>query len=66
MAAFWSAYIITRPLGASLADWMAVGHTGGGLELGLEPVTLAWTAAILGFVAYLATSQRARRGGVAT
>ncbi|MEU0189234.1 hypothetical protein ABZ250_05105 [Streptomyces afghaniensis] len=65
VAAFWSAYVITRPLGASLADWMAVGHTRGGLAWGLEPVTLAWTAAILGFVAYLATSQRDRRGGVA-
>lgn len=45
VAAFWSAYVITRPLGASLADWMAVGHTRGGLAWGLEPVTLAWTAA---------------------
>ncbi|MBC9728954.1 hypothetical protein [Streptomyces sp. TRM68367] len=65
VTAFWSAYVITRPLGASLADWMAVGHSRGGLALGLEPVTLAWTAAILGFVAYLATAQRASRRGVA-
>ena len=62
VAAFWSAYVITRPLGASLADWMAVNRSRGGLALGLEPVTLAWTLAILAFVAYLAVSQRDRRG----
>ncbi|MGW8799238.1 COG4705 family protein [Streptomyces sp. NPDC055775] len=56
--AFWIAYVITRPLGASLADWMALGHAHGGLGLGLAPVTLAWTAAIVGFVGYLAVSQR--------
>ncbi|MET7642943.1 hypothetical protein ABZS83_04695 [Streptomyces sp. NPDC005426] len=61
VTAFWTAYIITRPLGASLADWMALGHTRGGLGLGLAPVTLAWTAAIIGFVGYLAVSQRERR-----
>ncbi|WP_037812589.1 membrane protein [Streptomyces sp. NRRL S-1022] len=65
VAAFWSAYVITRPLGASLADWMAVGRTRGGLALGLEPVTVAWTAAILAFVAYLAASQRDRPGRAA-
>lgn len=56
--AFWTAYVITRPLGASLADWMAVGHARGGLGLGLAPVTLAWTVAIVGFVGYLAVSRR--------
>ncbi|MFJ9561387.1 hypothetical protein ACIRQQ_15280 [Streptomyces fuscichromogenes] len=60
--AFWTAYVITRPLGASLADWMAVGHTRGGLALGLAPVTLAWTAAIACFVGYLAVSQRDTSG----
>ncbi|MFJ3896279.1 hypothetical protein [Streptomyces sp. NPDC090083] len=54
--AFWSAYVITRPLGASVADWMAVGHGRGGLALGLGPVTAAWTLAILAFVGYLAST----------
>ncbi|MFE3855175.1 hypothetical protein ACFXPN_29080 [Streptomyces griseorubiginosus] len=62
VTAFWTAYVITRPLGASLADWMAVGHTRGGLGLGLAPVTLAWTAAIAAFVAYLGASRRDVRG----
>ncbi|MFF4021065.1 hypothetical protein [Streptomyces sp. NPDC001843] len=60
VAAFWTAYVITRPLGASLADWMALGHARGGLGIGLAPVTLAWTVAIVGFVGYLAVSQRDR------
>ncbi|MER7924256.1 MULTISPECIES: hypothetical protein [unclassified Streptomyces] len=54
--AFWSAYVITRPLGASVADWMALSHARGGLAMGLGPVTAAWTVAILGFVGYLAAS----------
>ncbi|MGY1496770.1 COG4705 family protein [Streptomyces sp. QTS52] len=58
VAAFWAAYVITRPLGASVADWMAVGHGRGGLDLGLGPVTLSWTVAILGFVCYLAASRK--------
>ncbi|MEU9453052.1 hypothetical protein [Streptomyces sp. NPDC048277] len=56
--AFWTAYVITRPLGASLADWMALPHSRGGLAFGLGPVTLAWTAAIVCFVGYLAVSRR--------
>ncbi|MFF1395105.1 hypothetical protein ACFVZD_14990 [Streptomyces sp. NPDC058287] len=51
-------YVITRPLGASLADWMALGHARGGLGLGLAPVTLAWTVTIIGFVGYMAMTQR--------
>jgi uncharacterized membrane-anchored protein len=58
VTAFWSAYVITRPLGASIADWMALPHDRGGLDWGLGPVTLAWTVAILGFVTYLAVSRR--------
>ena len=58
VTAFWSAYVITRPLGASVADWMALNHGRGGLDWGLGPVTLAWTAAILILVTYLAVSRK--------
>jgi len=34
VVAFWTAYILTRPLGASFADWFAVPHWRGGLGLG--------------------------------
>jgi uncharacterized membrane-anchored protein len=54
--AFWFAYIVTRPLGASLADWVAVSHRRGGLAWGDGPVSLGLTVVIVGFVAYLAAS----------
>ncbi|WP_153812436.1 hypothetical protein [Streptomyces sp. SUK 48] len=58
VSAFWAAYVITRPLGASLADWMADPSGRGGLGWGLGPVTLSWTVAIVAFVAFLALSRR--------
>ena len=58
--AFWFAYIVTRPLGASFADWMAVTRVRGGLGWGTGPVSLAWAVAILGFVGYLAAASRPR------
>jgi uncharacterized membrane-anchored protein len=51
--AFWSAYVVTRPLGASFADWMGVSHALGGLGLGRGPVGLSLTIVIAGFVGYL-------------
>ena len=51
--AFWFAYIVTRPLGASFADWLGVSHRRGGLALGPGPVSLGLTALIAAFVAYL-------------
>ena len=40
--AFWFAYIVTRPLGASFADWLAVSPERGGLGLGYGPVSWRW------------------------
>jgi uncharacterized membrane-anchored protein len=51
---FWFAYVVTRPLGASVADWLAVSHARGGLALGTGPVSLVLAAAIAAFVYYLA------------
>lgn len=56
--AFWLAYVVTRPLGASVADWLAVSHARGGLALGPGPVSLAFAAAIAAFVYYLTRSGR--------
>jgi uncharacterized membrane-anchored protein len=58
--AFWFAYIVTRPLGASFADWVAVSHRRGGLAWGDGPVSLGLTIVIVGFVAYLAKSEANR------
>ena len=51
--AFWFAYIVTRPLGASFADWMGVSPVRGGLDLGAGPVSVALAILIVGFVIYL-------------
>ena len=58
--AFWLAYIATRPLGASFADWMGVSHARGGLGLGAGPVSLALAALIIGFVRYLSVAPAGR------
>lgn len=34
VTAFWSAYVLTRPIGASFADFIAVPHARGGLDVG--------------------------------
>jgi len=54
--AFWFAYVLTRPLGASFADWLAVSPSRGGLGLGYGTVALTLGASIVGFVTYMAVS----------
>jgi uncharacterized membrane-anchored protein len=56
--AFWFAYVITRPLGASFADWMGKPKSAGGLGWGAGPVAAAFAALIVVFVAYLTISRR--------
>lgn len=51
--AFWFAYIITRPLGASFADWLGKPSSIGGVGLGDGTVSLILTILIIGFVWYL-------------
>lgn len=55
---FWFAYIVTRPLGASFADWMGVSHDRGGLGLGTGSVSLGLTIIILGLVGYMAFTRK--------
>jgi uncharacterized membrane-anchored protein len=55
--AFWFAYVVTRPLGASFADWLAVSHHRGGLALGTGWVSLVLAAMIAGIVAYLSATR---------
>jgi uncharacterized membrane-anchored protein len=58
VAMFWTAYVITRPLGASFADWLALPPSRGGIGLGTGPVTVLWGLAITALVAYLAGAHR--------
>jgi uncharacterized membrane-anchored protein len=50
---FWFAYVVTRPLGASLADGFAKAKDVGGLGYGDGPVALVLALAIALIVAYL-------------
>ena len=52
--AFWFAYVLTRPLGASFADWFSVSRVESGLGLGAGPVALAMAAVIVVLVGYVA------------
>ena len=54
--AFWFAYVVTRPLGASCADWMGKPVSLGGLGFGQGRVSLAMTVLIVCLVAYLAVT----------
>ncbi|HYA68347.1 MAG TPA: hypothetical protein VED63_06415, partial [Acidimicrobiales bacterium] len=52
--AFWFAYVVTRPLGASFADWLGKPQSAGGLGCGDGTVALGLTAVIVCLVAFLA------------
>lgn len=53
---FWMAYVLTRPLGASVADWLGKSPAAGGRGWGDGPVTGMALAAFVGLVAYLAVT----------
>jgi uncharacterized membrane-anchored protein len=56
--AFWFAYVATRPLGASFADWMGKPASVSGLGWGEGRVALVLAAMIFCLVAYLAITRR--------
>ncbi|HEY7432471.1 MAG TPA: hypothetical protein VH641_17240 [Streptosporangiaceae bacterium] len=55
---FWTAYVLTRPLGASFADWLGVPHYLSGLDLGRGKVALAGLFLIVCFVGFLMATHR--------
>ncbi len=50
---FWIAYILTRPLGASIGDYLSQPHKYGGLGLGATWTSVIFLVTILGLVIYL-------------
>ncbi|SDZ39718.1 COG4705 family protein [Herbiconiux ginsengi] len=46
VVAFWIAYVLTRPVGASFADWLGVGPERGGVGIGTGVVSLVLAVAI--------------------
>jgi uncharacterized membrane-anchored protein len=58
IAAFWIAYILTRPLGASLADWFGKSRNFGALGVGDGAVSLALAIMIIVLVGYLSLGRQ--------
>ena len=57
IVAFWIAYVLTRPLGASIGDLMSQSRHDGGLALGTTGTSAIFLAAILGLVSYLSVTK---------
>lgn len=55
--AFWIAYILTRPLGASLGDYLSQPKVNGGLGLGTTVTSVIFLFAILSIIVFLAVSK---------
>jgi uncharacterized membrane-anchored protein len=56
--AFWLAYILTRPLGASLGDYLSQAQGDGGLGLGTVTTSAIFLGAILITVIYLTVAKK--------
>jgi len=54
---FWLAYILTRPLGANLGDWLGRSTAEGGLGLGTAGTSVVFLLAILATVIYLSITR---------
>ncbi len=56
--AFWIAYVLTRPLGASIGDYLSQAHIDGGLGLGPTTTSAIFLSAILLIVIYLSLTKK--------
>ena len=57
IAGFWAAYVLTRPLGASYADYISKSQTLSGINFGDGQTALVFFGAVFVLVAYLAISR---------
>ena len=55
---FWLAFILTRPLGANIGDFLGSSHSDGGQGLGTLWTSILFLAAILVTVVYLSISKK--------
>jgi uncharacterized membrane-anchored protein len=58
VTAFWSAYVVTRPLGASFADYISKPRSISGIAFGDGPTSTVLIAAVIAGVVYLAITRR--------
>lgn len=56
--AFWIAYILTRPLGASFGDYLSQPVANGGVGLGTVVTSAIFLSSIAGLVIYLSVTRR--------
>ena len=61
---FWLAYILTRPLGANIGDYLASPHADGGLGLGTLGTSVIFLGTILAVVVYLTFTAKDRTESV--
>jgi uncharacterized membrane-anchored protein len=61
--AFWLAYILTRPFGASLGDYLSQPRSAGGLALGTTITSVIFLVAISSVVAFLTVTKKDRIEG---
>jgi uncharacterized membrane-anchored protein len=57
IAAFWMSYIVTRPLGASFADYISKPKNLSGIDFGDGPTAIVFAAAVFVLVSYLALAR---------
>ncbi|MDQ6718099.1 MAG: hypothetical protein M3Z17_07095 [Gemmatimonadota bacterium] len=57
---FWIAYILTRPLGASLGDLLTASKDDGGMNLGTIPVSAVFLVVIVVLVVHLTKEENTR------
>ncbi len=57
IAAFWMSYVVTRPLGASFADYISKPRNTTGLDFGDGPTAVVFAVAVFALVAYLAIAR---------
>ncbi len=63
---FWSAYILTRPLGANIGDFLASARDEGGAGLGTLGTSALFLGTILAVVVYLSVTHKDRTERAAT
>lgn len=55
---FWIVYVLTRPLGASIGDWLSQSEKTGGLGLGVTSTSLFFVVSITALVIYQTRTNR--------
>ncbi len=58
IAGFWATYVLTRPLGASIGDFMSQSKDNGGIALGTTTTSIIFLAVISAVVTFLSITKK--------